>query len=144
MPTYVYKGRNRLNELVTGEREARDQNELRAILRREQIIVTQVSEKGREFSIPKLGTKKKVKGKELAVFTRQFSVMIDAGLPLNQCLETLATQQKNPFFKEVISQVRQSVEEGSTLYAAMEKHPRVFDQLYTSMIKAGETGGVLD
>jgi type IV pilus assembly protein PilC len=144
MPTYVYKGRNRLNELVTGEREARDQDELRALLRREQIILTQVSEKGREFSIPKLGTKKKVKGKELAVFTRQFSVMIDAGLPLVQCLDTLATQQKNPFFKEVITQVRQNVEEGSTLYAALEKHPKVFDQLYTSMVKAGETGGVLD
>jgi len=144
MPTYVYKGRNRLNELVTGEREARSQDELRAILRREQIIVTQVSEKGREFSIPKLGTKKKVKGKELAVFTRQFSVMIDAGLALVQCLETLATQQKNLFFKEVLTQVRQNVEEGSTLYAALEKHPRVFDQLYTSMVKAGETGGVLD
>lgn len=144
MPTFVYKGRNRLNQLVTGEREARDTSELRAILRREQITLVQASEKGSEFSIPKLGAKKKVKGKELAVFTRQFSVMIDAGLPLVQCLDTLAAQQKNPFFKDVINQVRQSVEEGSTLYAAMEKHPKVFDELYTSMVKAGETGGVLD
>lgn len=140
----MYKGRNRLNQLVTGEREARDTSELRAILRREQITLVQASEKGSEFSIPKLGAKKKVKGKELAVFTRQFSVMIDAGLPLVQCLDTLAAQQKNPFFKDVINQVRQSVEEGSTLYAAMEKHPKVFDELYTSMVKAGETGGVLD
>lgn len=144
MPTFVYKGRNRLNQLVTGEREARDTSELRAILRREQITLMQASEKGAEFSIPKFGTKKKVKGKELAVFTRQFSVMIDAGLPLVQCLDTLAAQQKNPFFKDVINQVRQSVEEGSTLYAAMEKHPKVFDDLYTSMVRAGETGGVLD
>ncbi|MCS6874423.1 MAG: type II secretion system F family protein [Pyrinomonadaceae bacterium] len=144
MPTFVYKGRNRLNQVVTGEREARDTSELRAILRREQITLVQASEKGSEFSIPKLGAKKKVKGKELAVFTRQFAVMIDAGLPLIQCLDTLAAQQKNPFFKDVINQVRQSVEEGSALYVAMEKHPKVFDELYTSMVKAGETAGVLD
>ena len=82
MPTYVFKGRNRLNELVNGEREAATQDDLRALLRREQIVMTQASEKGREISIPNLGRRKKVKAKELSVFTRQFSVMIDAGLPL--------------------------------------------------------------
>jgi type IV pilus assembly protein PilC len=144
MPTFVFKGRNRLNEMVSGEREAASQDELRMMLRREQIILTQASEKGREFSIPKLGAKKKVKAKELSVFTRQFSVMIDAGLPLVQCLDILAQQQQNPFFRDVLNQVRQNVEEGSTLFAALEKHPKVFDNLFTSMVEAGETGGVLD
>jgi len=144
MPTFVFKGRNRLNELVQGERDANNQEELRALLRREQIVMTQASEKGRDISIPKLGRRKKVAAKELAVFTRQFSVMIDAGLPLVQCLDILAEQQNNPFFKDVLRQVRQNVEEGSTLFTAMQKHPRVFDALYTSMVEAGETGGVLD
>lgn len=144
MPTYAYKGRNRLNELVAGEREAASQDELRALLRREQIVMTQASEKGNVVSIPKLGRRKKVAAKELAVFTRQFSVMIDAGLPLVQCLDILAEQQQNAFFKDVLRQVRQNVEEGATLFQALEKHPKVFDSLYTHMVEAGETGGVLD
>ena len=144
MPTYVFKGRNRLNEMISGEKEAASQDELRALLRREQIVMTQASEKGREISIPKLGKRKKVKAKELAVFTRQFSVMIDAGLPLVSCIDILAEQQQNVFFKEVLHQVRQNVEEGATLAASLEKHPKVFDGLYTHMVEAGETGGVLD
>lgn len=133
-----------MNELVTGEREAASQDELRALLRREQIVVMQASEKGRDIAIPKIGRRKKVKARELAVFTRQFSVMIDAGLPLVQCIDILAEQQKNAFFKDVLHQVRQNVEEGATLYAALERHPKVFDSLYTHMVEAGETGGVLD
>jgi len=144
MPTYAFKGRNRLNELINGEREAATQDELRALLRREQIVLTQASEKGREISLPKLGRRKKVKAKELAVFTRQFSVMIDAGLPLVQCLEILSQQQDNKYFQQILLQVRQDVEEGSTLSAAMARHPRVFDQLYANMVEAGETGGILD
>lgn len=144
MPTFVYKGRNRLNEMVSGEREAASQDELRSLLRREQIVMTQASEKGREIALPKIGRKKKVKAKELAVFTRQFSVMIDAGLPLVQCIDILAEQQENVFFKEVLHQVRQNVEEGATLHDALSKHPKVFDNLYTHMVEAGETGGVLD
>src|SRR5687768_3798370 len=143
MPTYAYKGRNRLNEMVAGERDAASPDELRALLRREQIVMTQASEK-RVVSIPKLGRRKKVGSKELAVFTRQFSVMIDAGLPLVQCIDILAEQQQNAFFKDVLRQVRQNVEEGATLFAALEKHPKVFDSLYTHMVEAGETGGVLD
>jgi len=144
MPTYAYKGRNRLNEIVAGEKDAANQAELRALLRREQIVMTQVSEKGNVVSIPKLGRRKKVGAKELAVFTRQFSVMIDAGLPLVQCLDILGEQQQNVYFKDVLRQVRTNVEEGSTLYAALDKHPKVFDSLYTHMVEAGETGGVLD
>jgi type IV pilus assembly protein PilC len=144
MPTYAFKGRNRLNEMIAGERDAASQDELRKLLRREQIVMTQASEKGRVVSIPKLGRRKKVGAKELAVFTRQFSVMIDAGLPLVQCIDILAEQQQNVFFKDVLRQVRQNVEEGATLYAALERHPKVFDPLYTHMVEAGEAGGVLD
>lgn len=144
MPTFTYKGRNRLNEIVSGEREAATQDDLRGLLRNEQIVMTQASEKGREIKIPKLGRKKKVKAKDLAIFTRQFSVMIDAGLPLVQCIDILAQQQPNVFFQDVLNQVRQDVEEGSTLATSMAKHPKVFDNLYTHMVEAGETGGVLD
>jgi type IV pilus assembly protein PilC len=144
MPTYLFKGRNRLNEIVVGERVAENRDALRQILRREQVTLTSVKEKGREIAIPKIGGRKKVKAKDLAVFTRQFSVMIDAGLPLVQCLEILAQQQQNKYFQQVLMQVRQDVEEGSTLAAAMSRHPRVFDQLYANMVEAGETGGILD
>jgi type IV pilus assembly protein PilC len=144
MPTYVFKGRNRLNEIVVGERVADNREALRQILRREQVTLTSVKEKGREIGIPKIGGRKKVKSKDLSIFTRQFSVMIDAGLPLVQCLEILAQQQDNKYFQQVLLQVRQDVEEGSTLAAAMARHPRVFDQLYSNMVEAGETGGILD
>ena len=144
MPTYVFKGRNRLNEIVVGERVADNREALRQILRREQVTLTSVKEKGREIGIPKIGGRKKVKSKDLSVFTRQFSVMIDAGLPLVQCLEILAQQQDNKYFQQILLQVRQDVEEGSTLAAAMGRHPRVFDQLYANMVEAGETGGILD
>jgi type IV pilus assembly protein PilC len=144
MPTYVFKGRNRLNEIVVGERVAENREALRQILRREQVTLTSVKEKGREIGIPKIGGTKRVKSKDLAIFTRQFSVMIDAGLPLVQCLDILAQQQQNKYFQQTLQQVRQDVEEGSTLAAAMARHPKVFDQLYTNMVEAGETGGILD
>src|SRR5215510_10473273 len=143
MPTFVFKGRNRLNEIVVGERVADNREALRQILRKEQVTLTSVKEKGREIGIPKIGGRKKVKSKDLSVFTRQFSVMIDAGLPLVQCLEILAQQQENKYFQQILLQVRQDVEEGSTLAAAMARHPRVFDQLYSNMVEAGETGGIL-
>jgi type IV pilus assembly protein PilC len=144
MPTYVFKGRNRMNEEVVGERVADNQEALRQLLRRESITLTSAKEKGREISIPKIGKRQKIKSKELAIFTRQFSVMIDAGLPLVQGLDILANQQDNKFFQQVLIQVRQDVEEGATLSAAMSRHPKVFDQLYVNMVEAGETGGILD
>ena len=143
MPTYVFKGRNRVNEIVVGERVAADRASLEAMLRREQVILTNAREKGREISLPKLG-REKVKNKDLALFTRQFSVMLDAGLPLVQCLEILAQQQDNKYFQKVIFQTRADVEAGMTLADAMAKHPRVFEPLYTNMVAAGETGGILD
>src|SRR3954470_3671305 len=144
MPTYVFKGRNRLNEIIVGERVADSRDALRQILRREQVTLTSVKEKGREIGIPKFGGRQKVKSKDLAIFTRQFSVMIDAGLPLVQCLDILAQQQQNKYFQKVLGQIRQDVEEGSTLAAAMARHSKVFDQLYSNMVEAGETGGILD
>ncbi|MGB8510880.1 MAG: type II secretion system F family protein [Pyrinomonadaceae bacterium] len=144
MPTYVFKGRNRLGEMIVGERLADSRDLLRQLLRREQVILTSVKEKGREIAVPKLSGRKKVKAKELSIFTRQFSVMIDAGLPLVQCLEILSQQQENKFFQQVLLQVRQDVEEGSTLAGAMARHPKVFDHLFINMIEAGEAGGILD
>ena len=144
MPTYVFKGRNRMNESVMGERVADNREALRQILRREQVTLTSVKEKGREIGIPKLAGRRRVNSKDLAIFTRQFSVMIDAGLPLVQCLDILSQQQQNKYFQGVLAQVRQDVEEGSTLAAAMSRHPKVFDQLYSNMVEAGETGGILD
>jgi len=145
MPTFVFKGRNRLGEVIVGERVADSRDLLRQALRREQVMLTSVKEKGREVAVPKIGGgRRKVKAKDLAIFTRQFSVMIDAGLPLVQCLEILSQQQENKFFAQVLTQIRQDVEEGSTLAAAMGRHGRVFDQLFVNMVDAGETGGILD
>ncbi|MFN0119601.1 MAG: type II secretion system F family protein [Blastocatellia bacterium] len=144
MPTYVFKGRNRTNEVISGERVAENRDALEKILRREQIILTSVKEKGKEFALPKLGAKQSVGAKDLAVFTRQFSVMIDAGLPLVQCIDILAEQQPNKFFQQALVSVRNDVESGLTLADSMAKHPKAFDRLYTNMVAAGETGGILD
>ncbi|MGB7153825.1 MAG: type II secretion system F family protein, partial [Candidatus Acidiferrales bacterium] len=124
-------------------RSATTKSELQNALRREQINVSKVSEKGKEFSIPSFGGSK-VKNKELAVFTRQFSVMIDAGLPLVQCLEILAQQQENKTFQKILTGVRGSVEGGATLSSSMKQYEKVFDPLYYNMVEAGETGGILD
>ena len=142
MPVYTYRGTNRAGSAVSGEMTATSKVELQNLLKRQQITATKMSEKGREFNIPTFGSG--VKPRELAIFTRQFSVMIDAGLPLVQCLEILASQQENKTFQKVLTNTRASVEGGSTLSAAMKQSPKVFDPLYTNMVEAGETGGILD
>ncbi|MGB2627462.1 MAG: type II secretion system F family protein [Candidatus Acidiferrum sp.] len=142
MPVFTYKGTNRSGGAVAGEMAASNKNELQSLLRRQQITATKMSEKGKEFNLPTFGGG--VKAKELAIFTRQFSVMIDAGLPLVQCLEILATQQENKTFQKVLTGTRSAVEGGSTLSAAMKTYPKVFDPLYSNMVEAGETGGILD
>jgi type IV pilus assembly protein PilC len=142
MPVYTYRGTNRSGGSVSGEVTATSKAELQNILRRQQITATKMSEKGKEFNLPTFGAK--VKAKELAVFTRQFSVMIDAGLPLVQCLEILAGQQENKLFQKVLTGTRSAVEGGATLSAAMRQFPKVFDPLYVNMVEAGETGGILD
>jgi type IV pilus assembly protein PilC len=142
MPVYVYRGTNRAGGAVGGEQSASNKAELINLLRRQQIKVSKLSEKGKEFSFPTF--KSGVTPKDLAVFTRQFSVMIDAGLPLVQCLEILAGQQENKTFESVLTTTRASVEGGSTLSAAMRQHDKVFDALYVNLVEAGEAGGILD
>lgn len=142
MPVFTYKGTNRAGASVAGEMSASSKTELQSLLRRQQITPTRMSEKGKEFNLPTFGGG--VKAKELAIFTRQFSVMIDAGLPLVQCLEILANQQENKTFQKVLTGTRSAVEGGSNLSAAMKQYPKVFDPLYSNMVEAGETGGILD
>ncbi|MFZ3333496.1 MAG: type II secretion system F family protein [Candidatus Acidiferrales bacterium] len=142
MPVFTYRGVNRAGAKVTGERTAESKAEVSAALRRENINVSKLSEKGKEFNIPTFGGG--VDSKELAVFTRQFSVMIDAGLPLVQCLEILAGQQENKIFQKVLTGVRASVEGGASLANSMKQYEKVFDALYYNMVDAGETGGILD
>jgi type IV pilus assembly protein PilC len=142
MPVFTYRGVNRAGATVTGERTAETKAEMAAMLRRENINVSKLSQKGKEFNIPTFGGG--VDSKELAVFTRQFSVMIDAGLPLVQCLEILAGQQENKTFQKVLTGVRSSVEGGASLANSMKQFEKVFDPLYYNMVDAGETGGILD
>src|SRR5256712_3569114 len=142
MPVFTYRGTNRAGVTVNGEQVASSKAELANQLRRQQINVTKMSEKGKEFNLPTFGSG--VNSKELAIFTRQFSVMIDAGLPLVQCLEILAGQQENKTFQKVLTGTRGAVEGGSTLSTAMRQHEKEFDSLYVNMVEAGETGGFLD
>src|SRR6202051_2304082 len=142
MPVFTYRGTTRAGATVSGELAAANKSELIGSLKRQQINVTKMSEKGKEFNLPTFGGG--VDSKELSVFTRQFSVMIDAGLPLVQCLEILAGQQENKIFQKVLTATRASVEGGTTLSAAMHVHEKVFDPLYVNLVEAGETGGILD
>src|SRR6266567_3585486 len=142
MPDYKYQGTSRSGSSVSGVMTASNKTELASLLKRQQITATKMTEKGKEFSVPTFGGG--VKAKELAIFTRQFSVMIDAGLPLVQCLEILAGQQENKVFQKVLTGTRSQVEGGATLSAAMRSSPKVFDALYVNMVEAGETGGILD
>lgn len=142
MPAFVWKGKTREGKAVSGERAAESKEAVMALLRRDQILVSSVKEKGKELALPKFGGG--VPPKDLAIFTRQFSVMIDAGLPLVQCLEILGTQQENKTFAKILLQTRMDVEGGATLADAMRKHPKAFDNLFVNMIAAGEAGGILD
>jgi type IV pilus assembly protein PilC len=142
MPDFKYQGTNRSGSSVSGVMTANNKADLQNLLKRQQITPTKMSEKGKEFNMPTFGGG--VNAKELAIFTRQFSVMIDAGLPLVQCLEILGSQQENKFFQKVLINTRAMVEGGATLSTAMRSSPKVFDALYVNMVEAGETGGILD
>ena len=143
MPSFVWKGKNRFGAFQEGILIADTRDAATAILRRQNVQLTSIKEKGRELRlIPKFPSG--VGAKRVAIFTRQFSVMLDAGLPLVQCLEILGEQEENRTFREIIQQVRGDVESGSNLADAMRKHPKAFDNLYVSMIAAGEAGGILD
>src|SRR5450432_1439544 len=128
---------------ISGERMAANKQSLAQALRRERITPGAIREKGKEFSMPTFGSGK-VGTKDIAIFFRQFSVMIDAGLPLVQCLEILASNQENQAFQKCLTGVRTTVEGGSTLSNAMRQYPKIFDDLTTNMIEAGEAGGILD
>ncbi len=143
MPVFTFSGKNESGQKVSGERTAVNKQVLTTQLRRERITPGAIREKGKEFVMPTFGTGK-VKTKDIAIFFRQFSVMIDAGLPLVQCLEILAANQENPAFQKTLTGVRTTVEGGATLANAMKLYPKIFDDLTTNMIEAGETGGILD
>jgi len=145
MPTFAYAGRTRAGETVTGERVADTMDAVVAALRREQVLVTSINPvKDKAAGKTTARRARGVSAKSLAVFTRQFSVMIDAGLPLVQCLEILGTQEDDKNFSAVILATRGDVESGASLADAMKRHPKVFDPLFTNMIAAGEAGGILD
>ncbi len=144
MPVYIWKGKNSYGEKRKGEIEAPDEAAARAHLKRLRIEDPKIKEKPKDIleNIPIF--QPKVTGKDLVIFTRQLSTMIDAGLPLVQCLQILAKQQSNTTFRRVLTEIQNDVETGTTLADAMRKHPKVFDGLYTNMIEAGELGGILD
>jgi len=143
MPIFTFSGKDASGQKISGERMAPNKASLAQSLRRERITPGAIREKGKEFSLPTFGSGK-VAVKDIAVFFRQFSVMIDAGLPLVQCLEILAANQENQSFQKTLTGVRTTVEGGATLANAMRQYPAAFDDLTTNMIEAGETGGILD
>lgn len=143
MPTFAWQGKTKQGELKTGELNADNDAVVRLQLRKMDIIPIRIQQK-REKTVKKGGIKRNIPAKLIVVFTRQFATMINAGLPMVQCLSILATQQEHPAFASVISQVKADVESGHSLGEGLKKHPKVFDQLYTNLVEAGEAGGILD
>ncbi len=146
MPIFKYKGKNRVGTIVTGERSARSPQDVIAALEKEQIQVLNVERKAMALNIPFITgkRKKKVTLRDLSVFNRQLAVMFSAGLPITQGLTILASQQKNKYFAEALNDIRKDVEGGSNLSNALRKYPDIFNDLYSSMIQAGEASGNLD
>jgi type IV pilus assembly protein PilC len=144
MPKYVWEGKTRAGGNLSGELEAPNEAFVLAQLRRQQIVPVKVKPKAKDLGFKLPGFRAKVSQKELAIFTRQFATMIDAGLPLVQCLDILGMQQENQAFKSVILKVKEDVESGSTFADALTKHPKVFDELFVNLVAAGEVGGILD
>ncbi len=144
MPFYTWKGVNSYGDKRKGEVEAVDINAARSMVKRMRMTNIVVKEKPKDLFENVSFFQPKVKGKDIVIFTRQLSTMIDAGLPLVQGLQILEKQQANITFKKELTSIRVDVESGSTLADAMRKHPKTFDKLFTNMIEAGETGGILD
>ncbi len=144
MAIFKYRGKNRVGSIVEGERSGRNANEIVTALEKEQIQVLSIERKKFKLNIPFVGKNRGVSLKTIAVFNRQLSVMFNAGLPITQAIGILANQQKDKFFQGVLTEVRKDVEAGTNLSNAMKKHPKVFNELYTSMIQAGEASGNLD
>ncbi|MBW1872598.1 MAG: type II secretion system F family protein, partial [Deltaproteobacteria bacterium] len=144
MPAFVWEGRTRGGELRNGLMEAKNIADVEQRLRSQAITPEKVKKKPFEIKLPKLPGTGGVGLKDLVIFTRQFSTMIDAGLPLVQCLEILGTQSDNKAFKTILMEIKETVEGGSTFAEALKKHPKVFDDLYVNLVAAGEVGGILD
>ena len=143
MPVYEWVGKTFSGETVKGTLEASDERIVRIHLRRQKIIPVKIRPKGTGL-LARLTTPKKVKAKEVVIFTRQLAAMLEAGLPLVQALEALANQQKNAYFREVIFKIKQMVEEGTPFAEALNQYPKIFDRLYYHMVSAGEASGNLD
>ncbi len=144
MAVFAFSGRTRTGQVINGEMEAPNREAVVAQLRRQQVLATSIKPKARDIQISIPGFGAKANEKDLAIITRQLATMIDAGLPLVQCLDILAQQQEKKFLKSTLQDIRQDVEGGSTFSAALKKHPKVFSGLYTNMVEAGEAGGILD
>jgi type IV pilus assembly protein PilC len=146
MPKFAWEGKNRGGQVVSGEMEAPNQGAVTAALRRQGLQPGKIKERGKgldiEIKIP--GMEPKITTKDLVVFTRQFATMIDAGLPLVQCLDILSKQQENKTFKKILLDVKERVESGSTFAEALARNPKAFDELYVNLVAAGEVGGILD
>ena len=146
MPKFTWEGKTRTGAQQKGEMEAPNEAAVMAQLRRQGIMPSKIRERGKglnmNMTLP--GFAPKITTKDLVVFTRQFATMIDAGLPLVQCLDILSRQQDNRTFQKILTQVKESVESGSTFADALKKHPKAFDELYVNLVAAGEVGGILD
>jgi type IV pilus assembly protein PilC len=140
---WKWSGKTRQGEVRSGEIEAQDEGAVRARLAQMGIDPTRVKKKARDLNIPGLGGGS-VTTKDILVFTRQFSVMIDAGLPLVQALDIIGTQADNPAFRKVLLAVKSRVEAGSTFADGLAEHPKAFDELFVQLVRAGEIGGILD
>src|SRR3990172_4118515 len=139
---FTYTGRTWRGRIITGEMEAPNREAVVATLRKQRVLATSVKPKAKDIEIPGFGTR--VTDREIAIFPRQFATMIDAGLPLVQCLEILGGQQANKVFRRTLQEVQKAVEGGSTFAAALRQNPKVFNNLYVNMVEAGEAGGILD
>ncbi|MBI5342400.1 MAG: type II secretion system F family protein [Deltaproteobacteria bacterium] len=144
MPKFVWEGKTKAGRTLTGELEAPNEAFVLAQLRRQQVVPVKVKPKAADLRIRMPWFGGKVSQRELAIFTRQFATMIDAGLPLVQCLDILGMQQENQTFKKIILKVKEDVESGSTFADALAKHPKTFDELFVNLVQAGEVGGILD
>lgn len=144
MAVFTYSGRTRTGQTINGEMEAPNREAVVAQLRRQQVMATAVMPKARDIDLKVPGFGAKVGDRDLALVTRQLATMIDAGLPLVQCLDILAQQQEKKIFQKALHDIRMAVEGGSTFSASLKRHPKIFSTLYTNMVEAGEAGGILD
>ena len=144
MPEYLWEGKNRKNETQKGQMEAVNEDAVKAQLARQRITPTKIKKKPKDLFANVAFLQPKVQVKDVILFARQFSTMIDAGLPIIQCFDILHAQESNPTFKKILKEIKESVESGSTMADALRKYPNEFDDLFVNMIAAGEAGGILD